>query len=612
LELRHRSACPHLSKGRRVPARTFIMAGHELCEHWQRLNCFVREWGLKQEQLLTSLAADKLASPLVKDAFEKARGASDGRAEANVISDQTGVALAVDSCPQWPSNSSVGLTNQSAVPADGWASQGSLFSSEGSGGASAARRKPDTPLSGDTPVHFKRRQSTQNLHFLTPPKNVTHMVHHRIFEYLSGCVIAANAFVIAASSDYAMQNPADPESSVLTGLESVFAVYYCAEVVLKMYAEGSDFWCGLDNRWNIFDVTLAVQAMFEQIERLATKDASTLQNMSFLRILRLLKMLKLLRVIRLLRTFRELRLILSSVFGCTKALTWACIMVLTTSFMFGVCILQFVAVSFADTHSEADTVTMRGMNTYWDSVSTAMLSLFMSSMGGQDWEIIAEPLKNVSSFAYGIFIVYIAFFDLAILNTISSIFFESMMSHAEKDHELAMELAMERKEEYIENLQSLYDQMDDDGDGIISFKEFCKHLENPVMRAFVSSLDIDIGDAKNFFQVLSSHGSRPVDLQAFVAGCIRLKGAARSLDLMDLMYQHAQSSRDQQTFFKKAERRLNVRLTHLESLAATRAVESSTVAFNNAVAAGMSTVASLDESYAGAPPSVDGATLAQI
>jgi len=41
---------------------------------------------------------------------------------------------------------------------------------------------------------------------------------------------------------------------------------------------------------------------------------------------------------------------------------------------------------------------------------------------------------------------------------------------------------------------------------------------------------------QQFFNLLSSNGNKPVDLETFVVGCIKLKGAAKSMDLMDLVY----------------------------------------------------------------------------
>merc|ERR1712176_568696 len=55
------------------------------------------------------------------------------------------------------------------------------------------------------------------------------------------------------------------------------------------------------------------------------------------------------------------------------------------------------------------------------------------------------------------------------------------------------------------------------------------------MLAFASSLDIDLLDAKHFFAMLSDRGRRPVDIDTFVVGCVKLKGGAKALDVMGMV-----------------------------------------------------------------------------
>merc|ERR1711918_290432 len=107
---------------------------------------------------------------------------------------------------------------------------------------------------------------------------------------------------------------------------------------------------------------------------------------------------------------------------------------------------------------------------------------------------------------------------------------------------------MERKEDYINKLQVFFDEIDEDGNCEISYDEFIKHADSPHMHAFANSLEIDLTDAKQFFQVLSNNGHRPVDIETFVVGCIKLKGMARSMDLMDLVYSHKQEVYRRQLF----------------------------------------------------------------
>merc|ERR1712232_1201759 len=64
------------------------------------------------------------------------------------------------------------------------------------------------------------------------------------------------------------------------------------------------------------------------------------------------------------------------------------------------------------------------------------------------------------------------------------------------------------------------------------------------MVAFCTSLEIDATDVAQFFSILSAGGNRSVDVETFVIGCIKLKGYAKSMDLMDLTIQQKNHFRD--------------------------------------------------------------------
>jgi len=65
-----------------------------------------------------------------------------------------------------------------------------------------------------------------------------------------------------------------------------------------------------------------------------------------------------------------------------------------------------------------------------------------------------------------------------------------------------------------------------------------EEAESEEMINFCLEMDISLMDVRQFFMVLSSNGRRSVNLDTFVLGCIKLRGQARSLDVMDLYYEH--------------------------------------------------------------------------
>lgn len=256
-----------------------------------------------------------------------------------------------------------------------------------------------------------------------------------------------------------------------------------------------------------------------------------------------------------MRMFRKLRLILDSVMGSIKTMIWAMVLIGTVSFMFGVCFLQATTMYLQGdpdlTHAERQELLDR-----FGSVLKSMTSLYKSCTGGIDWEAVSTPLKRTGGVIYCIFFMYVGLFHFVLSNTVTSLFVESTIENANKDDDLVIHEKLRMRKEYVKRLTVWFKRMDD-GSGNISFDEFCKRCEDPEMVAFASSLDVEILDVKQFFSALSSRGRHPVDLDTFVVGCIKLKGLAKSMDLLELMENHKQVSRVHERQFTRILRRLD-------------------------------------------------------
>merc|ERR1719433_230221 len=125
-------------------------------------------------------------------------------------------------------------------------------------------------------------------------------------------------------------------------------------------------------------------------------------------------------------------------------------------------------------------------------------------------------------------------------NAVTAIFVASTDEYAGKDAQLMVYEQLTQKSMYMKQIFSVYSDMDQDGDGCISKSEFEERLDDPRMIDFARSLEINLVDLEQFFDILSCWGQRPVDLDTFVDGCIKLRGAARSMDIYELlMRQHS-------------------------------------------------------------------------
>lgn len=189
-----------------------------------------------------------------------------------------------------------------------------------------------------------------------------------------------------------------------------------------------------------------------------------------------------------------------------------------------------------------------------------MLSLFQATTSGVDWNDIFEPLEPIGAIFNGIFIFYIIFFTFVLVNTLTSIFVDATIRNSDNDYHMVIDSELAKNTQYVRKLKAFFNEINKTGDGLVTYEDFGKFIKDPRMQAFAASMDVEIVNAKQFFDILSDDGKRPVDLETFVVGCMRLKGAARNVDLTCLMHAHKRAAHDQQAHFRD----IGARLQRLE------------------------------------------------
>lgn len=254
-----------------------------------------------------------------------------------------------------------------------------------------------------------------------------------------------------------------------------------------------------------------------------------------LRMLRVVRVVRVIRIVRLARFFKELRLMMYSILGGVQSLLWVILVFTLIFYTFGIVFTwsAFDYLTFEDRWEDsdrADTVMFFG------SIDKSMLSLFMGMTGGVDWIELYEAFDDLW-LAQGLLLLYIAFAFFAAINVVTGVFVESAMRTSETDREYIIQEEMAAKELYVKKMQQLFEEMDTNGLGTISLDEFEAHLGDERAIAYLNALKIDFSEARTLFSLLDIDQSGHIDFQEFLAGCDKLSGEARSMDLAMLHYE---------------------------------------------------------------------------
>eukprot|EP00927_Polykrikos_kofoidii_P082340 TRINITY_DN8166_c0_g1_i9.p1 TRINITY_DN8166_c0_g1~~TRINITY_DN8166_c0_g1_i9.p1 ORF type:complete len:607 (-),score=85.15 TRINITY_DN8166_c0_g1_i9:9-1829(-) len=390
-------------------------------------------------------------------------------------------------------------------------------------------------------VHMLLDLSTRLETMEEPPRRgiLAWLVLSPAFNFLCSFVIAANGVFILQSSNndiiVSMQDhkPTGLDAWVL--IDAIFSAFYVFELSLKLAVHRWHFFTNEDYIRNIIDVMLVVTGLPDLIAFPARADS---RNLAWLRVFRLVKAFKAIRVFRTLRFFSDLRMMAASILGCFVPFVGCIALLSFVLFAFSVFFAQALALCLERAPDDA-----RDALQFFGTVERSMLTLFAATTGGEDWRRVYEVVMKLGVFESVTFIFFIAFFEIAAWNIVTSIFVEKAMKLAQPDIEL---LLLEKQRQDLNDRDelkalirsSLGDPGNERDTGRIGLNEFVALTTDTRFLNFFQLRGLDIKDAEMFYEMLASiSDTKDVDLSTFVSGCLRMKGFATSIDLHSLSFE---------------------------------------------------------------------------
>jgi len=363
-----------------------------------------------------------------------------------------------------------------------------------------------------------------------------------LFEVMCASVIAADSAMTVYTVDAQVANLQAVEDPAIAILGRIFLAFYWLELVIKMSVHRAYFFVNENAAWNWFDLALVAFALVDEFMAAAMGGGGA--DVTFMRSMRIFRMAKILRGLRLMRFFGELRIMLNSIMGSVFALFWSLVMMTVIFYLFGLMLVLGSVEYLMFSDGPEVTEEMRTMVTQaYGGVSVAMMSLFKAAMGGDDWGYYYEIAAMVGSFEAFVFIVFIAFTFVAVLNILTGIFVENAMKCAKPDTAAVAHEHRKQLQADSAALRRLYRELtgttEGRGDQLLTLKLFSAALHrNAHVRAQMSLLGLEVRDGATFFNLLTSMcGRREVDMDSFVDSCLRLKGAPSSIDVHSIKFQ---------------------------------------------------------------------------
>jgi voltage-gated sodium channel len=408
------------------------------------------------------------------------------------------------------------------------------------------------------------RKMSEVTNFKTAQKSLQRVTNSTEFELVMASAIFANAIMLGVECNYfAVTRTHDvPDAFFAIGL--CFTVLFTLELLLRLGGEGFSFFYNSNWLWNYLDFVIVVSSLFELTVDLmrilgdkndGASASSGLASMRILRLVRITRLMRIFRISKLIRLIKALQTLVYSILCTLKSLVWAMLLLILLIYVFGIIITQATTDFLVDTLPE-DAAMWHVVNLYWGNLGSSMFTLFKCISNGVSWDLVVEPLGEISVSLLIIFNMFIVFAYFSVLNVVTGVFCQSAIDAAQHDKDMLIQNHVMHRERYTIKAQNLFAKIKEttslkssSNKEFLTLTEFEEALQNWEVQAFFDALEVDATDAWALFKLLDTECTHRVSIGEFIDGCMRVKGSAKSVDMIRLI-QDQQTLRLQLMHFK--------------------------------------------------------------
>lgn len=310
-------------------------------------------------------------------------------------------------------------------------------------------------------------------------------------------------------------------------VEVIFALFFICELSARVYIHRFDYFKQL---MNIFDAVLVALTILDTFILSPMSSGGSVRVVGALRVIR---MMRLVRLIRLLPRFKELWLIVNGLAHSLKTLSWVSLLLMVTLYFFAIFATQQIGQNdeIWNPYYERN-AGIWDHEIYFGTVPRSMFTLFQICTLDAWSENIVRHVKKEQPGMEWLFVSFIIFTTFGLLNLVVGVIVENTLASA-KVNETKMKKKRERDRMRILNhLREFFEQSDEDGSGTLTLEEVQQAMKDPEAMNKLKLIDLPLEDPMEIFTLLDVDQSGELSIDEFISGCMRIKGNAKSKDLL--------------------------------------------------------------------------------
>lgn len=332
------------------------------------------------------------------------------------------------------------------------------------------------------------------------------------------------------------------DHDVFSNILLFFGIIFTIEIVLKLYVLRLKFF---RSKWNWLDLIVVCLTLFE-LTAVAADDLPL--SFAPMRLVRLVRLLKLISFFRTFKAFDSLYLLTTALRQSLSILGWAVISLFVLQMTFALLLTEVLYAFYFCRESVPDGGTgtqcadltdeeMAAQNsvyTYYGTFLRCSFSMFEITLA--NWPPAARLLtENVHWSFMPLAVMHKLVFGFAVVGVITGVIMKETFKVAESDNQLMIWTKERQMQMHAKKMRALFAQADRSHDGTIDVNEFRVMMGHEWIRTWLASMELNPGDTDNLFSLLDVDHSGRITVEELIKGVSKLKGAARSIDLVTLM-----------------------------------------------------------------------------
>jgi len=363
------------------------------------------------------------------------------------------------------------------------------------------------------------------------------------FNIAAGFVIFVNALFMGIETDEMKPGAIDmngnnivdkPSQKVFFFLiENIFTVIFFLELLIRFYCLQFNFF---RSGWNCMDFFLVSIAVLDTwiMTPMANANPDGGGNSRVLSTLRVLRMLRLVRLIRLLRMFRELWMIVQGLIDSLKTLVWVTMLMIL--FIYVCAIFTTLQIGHNDEVYDPYYRESDGWDheLFFGSVSRSMFTL-VQIVTLERWSdgVARHVIANQAEMMI-FFVFFLIFTSFGLMNMILGVIVENTLQMQRNNEEKVKKMQEKQMNSVLAKLREVLESADEDGSGSLTQEEFAEALNNPEIANQLRLIDFPVDDPDEIFMLLDVEQDGELTTDEFIEGCMRMKGQAKSKDLLEV------------------------------------------------------------------------------